>query len=69
MQYFVSLHNRLYSSGSVFFMMLKNSSLLTARKKRKKVASGTDLVANWGQEVGAWREGKIFGSPTYSWRK
>jgi hypothetical protein len=50
-------------------MMLKNSSLLTARKKKKKVVSGTDLVANWGQEVGAWREGKIFGSPTYSWRK
>jgi hypothetical protein len=24
------------------------------------VASGTDLVANWGQEVGAWREGRIF---------
>lgn len=35
MQYFVSLNNWLYWSGSVFFMMLKNSSLLTARKKEK----------------------------------
>ncbi len=57
MQYFVWLHNRLYSSGSVFFTMLKNSSLLTARKNIIMINDMHASRARCGEHwCGEWSE-------------